>query len=163
MKTALDIMTTLSCFIMVISALAMYYYFIDRGIYTYWQLQWKVLWFEVIFRYRDHTKKQSGRTGYWYHIFLSSTFILIISSVIELALHLRTTSWPIIFLVVFTALLLLPLLGYAIYNMSKEKYYWLNNSVERVAKIRAPHGGVDLLTDRSDKTVNAWDWYTKRI
>ena len=58
MKTALDIMTVLSCFAMVVSGLAMSFYFIDRGIYTYWQLQWRVLWPEVMFRYRDHTKKQ---------------------------------------------------------------------------------------------------------
>ncbi len=35
-----------------ISAVAMSFYFINRGIFTYWQLQWNLLWLEVIFRYR---------------------------------------------------------------------------------------------------------------
>jgi len=123
MKTALDILTTISFSTAIISAIAMSFYFLNRGVYTYWQMQWKVLWLELIFRYRDHTKKNNGRVGTWYYIFLVNIFISIFSILAELALHMLTATWPIIIVVAFSALLLVPLIGYAIYNISKEKYY----------------------------------------
>lgn len=123
MKTDLDIVTTLSFSAAIISVIAMSFYFLNRGIFTYWQMQSKILWLEIIFRYRDHTRKNIGHVGFWYYIFLVSIFISIISIFIEFALHMRIASWPIILVVAFSVLLLVPLIGYAIYNISKEKYY----------------------------------------
>ncbi len=123
MKTALDILTTISFSVVIISAIAMSFYFLSQGIYTYWQMQWKILWLELIFRYRDHTKKNIGRVGTWYYIFLVNIFISIISILAELTLHMRTAPLSIIIVVACSAVLLVPLIGHPIYNMSKEKYY----------------------------------------
>lgn len=123
MKIALDIVMTLSFSAVIISVIAMSFYFLNRGIFTYWQMQWKILWLEIIFRYRDHTRKNVGHVGCWYYIFLVSIFMSIISTFVELVLHMRLASWPIILVVAFSAVMLVPLIGYAIYNMSKEKYY----------------------------------------
>ena len=123
MKTALDLITNISGIIAIISLLVMSFYCVNRGIYTFRELRWKVLWLEIIFRYRDHTRKSVGHVGSWYNIFLVSILILLISINTELVIDLLTAPRPIIFVVAFSALLLLPLVGYAIYNMSKEKYY----------------------------------------
>ena len=123
MKTFLDLITISSCLIFVVSAVVISFYFSNRGIYTYWQLQWKVLWLEIIFRYRDHTKKYERHVGAWYYILSVSAAIFLISILTELAIQLRNTSWPIIFIIVFSASTLLPLLGYAIFSLSKEKHY----------------------------------------
>jgi hypothetical protein len=123
MKTFLDLIAAISCFTFILSAAVMSFYFLNRSISTYWQLQWKVLWLEIIFRYRDHTKINEGRVGSWYYIFLVNIFIALISISFEVAIELRHASWPIIFIVTFSAILLFPLLGFAIYNMSMEKYY----------------------------------------
>ncbi len=61
----------------------------------------------------------------WYLVlyFSVNIFISIISILAELTLHMRTAPLSIIIVVACSAVLLVPLIGHPIYNMSKEKYY----------------------------------------
>ena len=155
MKTASELITNISGSIAIISILVMSFYLVNRRIYTFWQLGWKLLWLEIIFRYRDHTRKSVGHVGSWYHIFLVSVFIFLISINTELVIQLLTAPWPIIFVVAFSALLLLPLIGYAIYNMSKEKYYWFNQSHRDAVENRAPQPLVHLIYNHMRTTSSS--------
>jgi len=118
-----ELIITISGTISIVSFFAIGLYFLNRNIYTCWEFRRKLLWLEVIYQYRDHTRKNAGNVGIWYYILLISILITIISVLTMLAIKLRAASWPVIFVVVFSALLIIPLLGYAIYNMSKEKCF----------------------------------------
>ena len=105
----------------VFSGLAMFIYLRMNG-YSYWQLQTEFIFPKMIFVYRDHTRKHKGKTGFWYYIFLLSTALVFVAAFLELWGVLSVTHWGIKFVVIFTFFLIVPLLIYALYNMSKENY-----------------------------------------
>lgn len=113
----LSLSLTILCFLM------MGYYFVKYKIYTWWQIRLKFLWPILTFEYRDHTKKHFGKVGILFYVFWICFLVSLLGGLIELALELSEAPTPIIFAVSFSVLLLIPLLGFAVYNMSKEKYY----------------------------------------
>ncbi len=107
--------------LMVLSGLVMLIYLMKNG-YSYLKLQTDFIFPKFLFVYRDHTKKYKGKTGIWYYIFLLSTGLVFVGILLELWDVLSVANWGIKFAVIFTFFLIVPLLIYAIYNMSKEDY-----------------------------------------
>jgi hypothetical protein len=109
----------LSLWPLLISVLVMFFYLHLNG-YSYWQLHFDP---HFPFIYRDHTKKYMGKTGIWYYIFFTSTAFFFVAVFMELWIDVISAArWEIKFVAIFTFFLLVPLLIFAIYKMSKEKY-----------------------------------------
>jgi len=123
MTTIIDYIINISALISFISLFAMSAYLYRAKIYTAWQLRTYFLWPRLLFEYRDHTRKYSGKIGIWFPIFKVSFLILsgvFVSSSVPQLFSLPT---PILIIILIFAVTVIPALGYAIYGLSKEKYY----------------------------------------
>ena len=123
MENFLFYIIELSLPLAIISVFFMARYFVGHKIYTWWQIRLKILWPVLTFEYRDHTRKNMGKVGLWFYIFWVCILVSFLAGLTSLAFELSEAPMPIVFLVLFSALLIIPLLSFAIYNMSKEKYY----------------------------------------
>ncbi|MHA2088964.1 MAG: hypothetical protein ACW972_11855 [Promethearchaeota archaeon] len=123
MRDLLPYIIEVSGLLSITSLFAIGFYLKRNKIYTLKQLRRKVLWPEIIFQYRDHTKIYSKKTGSWFYIFSCSILILLLSGTIEFLLHASSWPQPVMFIVIIVLMLILLIIGYAIYNIGKEKYF----------------------------------------
>ena len=123
MKEILNGITTIAALVFLASVFAMSAYLYRTKIYTGWQLRTNFLWPRIIFEYRDHTKKYSGKKGIWYSICKLSFFILIASVIASFVPHFFLLPTAIAIVVIIFAATIIPAIGYAIYGLSKEKYF----------------------------------------
>lgn len=123
MKEILNGIATIAALLFLASVFAMSAYLYRAKIYTGWQLRTNFLWPKIIFEYRDHTKKYSGKKGIWYNICKVSFFILIAAAIASIVPQLFLLPTPITIVVLIFAATIIPAIGYAIYGLSKEKYF----------------------------------------
>jgi len=123
MRLLVDWALTLGFPIVLVSLAIMAHYLVQRRVYTWWQLRTKLLWPEIIFEYRDHSRKHRGRAGMCYHAFSFGISLVITAASVELAIITAPAPLPIVIVVWFTYVLFVPLLGFMIYRLSKEKYF----------------------------------------
>jgi hypothetical protein len=74
-----DIFSPLS----VISLFAIGAYLYRKKVYTAWQVRTAFYWPQLIFDYKNHTKKTMGHIGIWYYVIIAS-IALTLSSIIPL-------------------------------------------------------------------------------
>ena len=117
------IIVWISAFISVTSHLAMSLYLRHEGVYSYWSFDFHGTVYKHFYQYRDHTKKYKGKIGFWYYVALISDPIFFILILIPFAIKLISAHWAIIFAVSLGFITVVPLLIYALYLMSKEKYF----------------------------------------
>lgn len=81
------------------------------------------LWPRVIFEYRDHTKKYSGKIGSWYYISGASFLVLVFTMLAVIVPQLFVLPTPISIIIMAVSVVIIPAIGYGIYGLSKEKYF----------------------------------------
>jgi hypothetical protein len=123
MKDIINLLTVSTGAIFLISLFAMSDYLYRKKIYTWWQLRFNFMWPRIIFEYRDHTKKYSGKEGIWYNISKVSFIILVITFIATILPHIYSLPTPILIVIAIFVVTIVPALGYAIYGLSKEKYF----------------------------------------
>jgi hypothetical protein len=123
MRLVADWLLTLGFPTVLFSLAMMGCYLVRSGVYTVWQLRTKLLWPEIIFEYRDHTRRHLGKVGIVYYVFLVAMLLVGIAASAELAIITLPAPLPIIIVVWFTYALLVPLLGFVIYRLSQEKHF----------------------------------------
>jgi hypothetical protein len=96
-------------------------YLVQNRVSTWWQLRTTLLWPEMIFKYRDHSRRHRGRTGSWYYVFSVAIILVVLAGSLDLAIITAPAPLPILIAVWFTYLLFVPLLAVVIYNLSKVK------------------------------------------
>jgi hypothetical protein len=123
MKEIINIITTVSGLAFIASLFAMSAYLYRAKIYTAWQLRTTFMWPKIIFEYRDHTTKYTGKKGIWYNICKVSFFLLVVTFIASVVPQLLLLPTAIAIVVLIAAVTLIPAIGYAIYGLSKEKYF----------------------------------------
>lgn len=123
MKEILNDITTIAALVFLASVFAMSAYLYRAKIYTAWQMRTNFLWPKTIFEYRDHTTKYTGKKGIWYNICKVSFFLLVVTCIASVVPQLLLLPTAIAIVVLIAAVTLIPAIGYAIYGLSKEKYF----------------------------------------
>jgi hypothetical protein len=123
MTEVLNVVSTISGLTFITSLFAMSAYLYRAKVYTAWQLRTTFLWPRIIFEYRDHTEKYSGSKGIWYSICKVSFFILLGTVIVSLVPQILLLPKAILVVVLILAATIIPAIGYAIYGLSKERYY----------------------------------------
>ncbi len=123
MNELLNIIITAAAGLCIVSLFGMGDYLRQKKIYTWWQLRFNLMWPRILFQYRDHTQKYSGKKGIWYHLAKISFLIFIMSVIAVTAPKLIQLPTPLAILVLIVIATLVPAIGYAIYGLSKEKYF----------------------------------------
>jgi hypothetical protein len=123
MTEIVTLIETISGLIFLASFFVMDAYLYRAKIYTAWRMGVNPLWPRIIFEYRDHTKKYSGKIGIWYFISKTSFFILLGAFIASIMPQLFSLPTPIAIIVLIVGGTVIPAIGYAIYGLSKEKYF----------------------------------------
>ncbi|MBU2622750.1 MAG: hypothetical protein KKD92_10575 [Proteobacteria bacterium] len=123
MTEILNVIITASGLIFLLSFFAMASYLFRAKVYTMWQIRVNPLWPRIIFEYRDHTKRYSGKIGIWYYISGGSFFIFVFTMATANVPQLFVLPAPITIIIMAVAVFIIPAIGYAIYGLSKEKYF----------------------------------------
>ena len=78
----------------------------------------------MIFEYRDHTRKFREKTGVWFYVSKFSFFVFFAVLLIEASsTHLSSIPLPISIVIIIATIIILPSVGFVIYNLSTEKYF----------------------------------------
>jgi hypothetical protein len=123
MRRVAEYLLTVGGPIALLSGAMMAHYLVRNRVRTWWQVRREFLWPKIIFEYRDHSRRYRGKAGIWYYVFSISVFFVFIASSIELAMITASAPLPLIIVVSFTYLVLVPLVGYVIHMLSREKYF----------------------------------------
>jgi len=109
--------------VMILSLLSMGSYLVRRKIYTAWELRKNILWPTIAFSYRDYTRKHFGKVGILYYVFCISGVVTTLAILLQAITIAYKASKPILFTVILTGCVILPIIGYWIYTMWKERYF----------------------------------------
>jgi hypothetical protein len=123
MSQLLNILTEAFFLIFLSSLFVIGLYLYRAKVYTWLQLRFNFMWPRIIFEYRDHTRKFTGKTGYWFYVSKFSFFILFALLLIEASLNLSSVPFPVRILIIIGAVIIIPSIGFVIYNLSKDKYF----------------------------------------
>ena len=123
MKEIISGIIYVSALIFLASIFAIGAYLYRAKIYTTWQLRTTFLWPKIIFEYRDHTKKYQGTKGIWYGICKVSFLVLFAAVLASIVPQILLLPKAIAVAVFIFAATIVPAIGYAIYGLSKERYY----------------------------------------
>jgi hypothetical protein len=118
-----DWLITLSWPVAFISFSLIINYLVRKKVTTSAGLHFHPIWPKLVFKYRDHTRKNRGKTGVWYYTFSLSVSVLAIVSVAELLLFVSKGPPAIFLLVCFTVLIIIPLLGYVVLCLARERLF----------------------------------------
>lgn len=98
-------------------------YLLSKKAFPFSQLFIFTFWPQLIFRYRDFTKAQSGRISVIYYLFFFCITLCILAIIGTLIPELKDMPIPAIAFVGLAVLLFLPIVIYIFFLMSKENYY----------------------------------------
>lgn len=103
--------------------LYMGFYLLYKKAFSYSQLFIFTFWPQLIFRYRDFTKAQSGKISKIYYLFYFCITLCILAIIGTLVPELKDMPIPAIAFVGLAVFLFLPIVIYIFFLMSKENYY----------------------------------------
>ena len=81
------------------------------------------VWPELVFRFRDFTKKRSGTTSSVYYLFWFSLITTLIFAVVSVLYEIDLKHPAVIIMVLIFGIVLFPVIFYIFYLYSKEEYY----------------------------------------
>ena len=90
---------------------------------TFWQLMFYPFWPQLVFRYRDLTKKKNGRISRIYYLFFGCLITLILSIVAVTITEMKYMPIPAMVFVGLAIFLFIPIVIYIFILLSKETYY----------------------------------------
>jgi len=99
-----------------------YYLRLNQAI-SFGQFIFPAFWPEIVFRFRDYTRKKKSKLKYLYNMFWFSVISLVFGIFSELLSDIKEIPIPVLVFVFLIVFLFLPMILYMLYLSSKEKYY----------------------------------------
>jgi len=115
----LDILGPITVFLY----LYMLYYLWAKKVILFSQLLFYPFWPQLVFRFRDITKKEKGKISNIYFLFFCSLSALIVSVFLIFIPEMKDMPIPAMVFVGLALFLILPIVVNIFFLMSKEKYY----------------------------------------
>ena len=109
--------------ITVILYLYMFFYLLAKKAISFSQMLLYPFWPQLVFRFRDLTRKEKGKVSHIYFLFFGSLSTLAISVLAIFVPELKDMPIPAMVFVGLGIFLFLPIVVYIFILMSKEKYY----------------------------------------
>jgi len=107
----------------VILYLYMLYYLWAKKVVSFSHLLFYPFWPQLVFRFRDLSKKEKGKISNIYFLFFCSLSALVFSIIVILIPEMKDMPIPAMAFVGLALFLGLPIVLYILFLMSKEKYY----------------------------------------
>ena len=121
MRAIIDHIVTISGFFTIASFIVMHLYLYSKRAAPFLVLN--PLWPVIIFKYRDYTKKNRGKPGIFYYLFLINIFILIPAIISEFLFEISDAHFLVLVLALLVLLPLFSIILYVVIGLSKDDFY----------------------------------------
>ena len=96
MESVIHTLTTVTGLLSLTSLAAMIVYLINNKVLTITEAAIFNIWPRSVFQYRDHTKNNKGRVGFWYWVFMPNILAFAIMVSVKIYSLLHEAPWPIL-------------------------------------------------------------------